>query len=1168
APNLSASDSARFVESKQRWTDILARNDSLKTQATLVRNISFDAGIQLEYAETNDTSVTTSTQELTNSEESAATHFGYEFNKNGLKATVKFVASTSKGDGEADGNEDALTTGYVLKDNDIGDAFTVDVAMDSVYKTPVFRVKSGQSSCPWEPGTAHREGNSLEFRDGSGALAVNVPAHEPAVFKFYFGNTSASNETMTYAFTAGPESNPHGAKLSVNGSPMDAPIFYAIPWGTSIPVTVTMERGPEEYEYDSLELVLYSLCEDIRANALGILPDDDTILYSAQYVSAHFIRPCSEVDINVPEQNFVVLNNDPIQPGTLRRITVSGYDLSNSDFQLVRVQYRRTDGDGAWINITGPGGAHERYNPNWSGFEALPDPKPPILEDDFTQYFWETAGLSDGAYEIHAWAVCTGDATDKPGFSEIIKGRIDREPPSLVGVPQPSDGVYHVGDEVSFTFNQHINCDKLIPADITQPNNVGLYDATTGQLIDIAVTCFENKIVLDPTFQNQFYENKILRAELHHIEDLTGNKRTLLEWEFYVDRNELAWLTDSVGMTKFEDENKTVVANIHNRGGSPVPFTIEHIPDWVHVVPDRGTLAANEIRPISFTVDSSLAFGNWSDSIVLHTETGQNPFFMGGDEGLPIGVRVVCRPPYGFVNANLFENTMSMVLQVNIEGELSSDPEDMVAAYLNDELRGRANVQFVPLLNKYLAYLTVYGDPDDLLDSIRLEVWDASECQRYGFAQEGFTFQPDNIIGTPNSPQVVHTGGLLLREVPFNYGWNWVSFNLAFPDNSLNAALVTLHHPDNDLIRSQGPFSIYSGGSWVGALANLNNTGMYIYRADQSDTLRMLGTPIDPASLPIPLTAGWNWIGYVPNYSLPIDDAMATVPAQPGDIIKSQVSFAQYSEVTDGPNTYFRWIGNLKYMTPPNGYQIKLANAGSLTYPPPPNPLAETPVQSRGENPQQAAANYWNVDPSQFEHSSTLIGMLRANGQNSTNNHMELGAFVGTQVRGSAQAIYIQPINAYLFFLTMYANQAGELMTFKLYNDSTQQEQNLVQTMYFSPNQHQGSIENPVPFDLPSSSAGEQSGLDLSFDVQPNPFSSEATLRFFLPKAEDVTLTVADARGREILRQQINGQAGVNTLEWNGRSSAGEWLSSGVYMVQLRTQAGGVSRKVVVQRVP
>ena len=60
------------------------------------------------------------------------------------------------------------------------------------------------------------------------------------------------------------------------------------------------------------------------------------------------------------------------------------------------------------------------------------------------------------------------------------------------------------------------------------------------------------------------------------------------QWEFYVDRNELYWLTDSLGITKFEDETVTASASIHNRGGYPVPFTIEDIPEWVHVSAQSG----------------------------------------------------------------------------------------------------------------------------------------------------------------------------------------------------------------------------------------------------------------------------------------------------------------------------------------------------------------------------------------------------------------------------------------------------------------------------------------------------------------------------------------------------------------------------------------------------
>ncbi len=1157
SPDADSTEVADYLESVARWEAIVARNALLKDSAKFIRNLSFDAGVQYDYSETADTTTNDSDQNGVDTDSKIGTTFGLEFDNVGAKFKVNALVKSSNAWKTEDGTEKGLTTGYSLKDDDPGDAFTVDVAMDTFYKTPVFKVRAGQSSCPWEPGTANREGPNLQLGLGSQFTAVNVPATEPAVFNLNLGNLSASNEDWTYGFTAIASSNPDGAVIKLNGTTLNNnTIKYIVPYGTSVPITLTVERGPVAYEYDSLMVAQVSECEFERNLGLS-LPlgvGDDTLFFSGIPISVDFIRPCSEVNITVPEQNWAVINNDPLQPGTKRRITVSGYDLNSTDFQLIRVQYRRADGNGAWINIVD---TFERFNPNWSGFVSPPDT--PLLFPDFTQFIWETAGLSDGDYEIHAWAVCTGDASDKPGFSQIIKGRIDREPPSLVGVPQPSDGSFQVGDEISFTFNQHVNCDSLKQDFIGLKRNVGLYDATTNTLIDANVTCFENKVVFDPTFDNKFFENRILRTELRGIQDLVGNKSGAIKWEFFVDRNELAWLTDSLGLTKFEDENKPVTANIHNRGGYPIPFKILGVPDWVHVSPNQGTMVANEIRPINFTVDQNLAFGRWSDTIVLETQTGQNPFFMGGSEPLPVGVRVVCRPPYSPVNLTQYQNTMNMILKVNMEGVFSTDGEDIVAAFIDNQLRGYANVQYVPQVNAWLAYLTIYGDPADMLKPLRLEVWDASECQRYGSVVENFTFQPDNIIGKTENPQVVHTAGLLLREVPLVFGWNWLSFNLTFPDNSLNAALASLSHPQNDLMRSQTAFSQYTGG-WFGSLTNLSNTTMYIYRADQPDTLRMQGTAIDPATTPIPVVAGWNWIGYIPSYALPVNAALASLPAQNGDVIKSQFAFAEYLNPTAG------WVGNLKYLSPPNGYQIKLAQAGTLTYPPPPSPLMENETEARGET--ETTPAHWTVNPTQFEHTNTLIGMLRTNGANATTSDMELGAFVGDELRGTAQAIYIEPLDAHLFFLTTYANTAGELLRFKLYNDADGSVRDLTETMYFAPNQHQGSIQSPVPFELQTTSAGEDFAAALGFDVQPNPFSSETTLRFVLPKAEEVTLTISDAQGREVVRRPLSAAAGENVATWNGRSDTGSWLSSGVYTVRLQTAAGSVVRKVVLQRLP
>lgn len=1133
-------------KSKKSWLAFMNLNRIAKKAAIYEQNISFDAGVEYESSQTID--------ESTVFEQSVAIGIQEEIKVDytiGIQQPVQFLTSGQFtatvglqgliGSGFA--NSESVTTGYVLKDDDPGDTWTMDVKKDPIFKTPVFIIKAGQTSCPWEVGTAHRQGVKMIELDG--VTRTNVPSNEAAVFHFQLQNTSSTGETFTYVMNTGPESNPDGLVISLNGIVLDKPVKYAVPYGTTIPITITAERGPTEYSYHGTEIVFYVECHDDRSAELGFAPDFESYLYSAKYLSVDFLKPCSEVDITGPFQGWVVKPDDlnPAEQNILP-ITVSGYDLDNEDFESIRLQYRPENGDGAWINITPP--------------TDIPKAQ---LGPVFTTYQWDTGGsppLADGPYEIRAVSVCTGGG-DKNGYSHVIKGKIERLPPSLIGTPQPSDGVYNVGDEISFSFNKLINCAKIKPI-----GSVDLFDATTNLPIDIDITCYENKIILVPnaSFNNEYFENRILRAELHDIEDLTGNKLVYTQWEFYVDRNELAWLTDSLGMTKFEDQTKTAIANIHNRGGYPVPFAIQGIPDWVHVVPNQGTLAPNEIREISFRVDSTLAFGLWSDSIVLHTETGQNPFFMGGDEGLPFGVRVVCRPPNWDFNINTFENSENMVLELNIQGEVSKDVEDIVVAYIGDTLCGKANVRYVPALDKYLAYLTVYGNPNHVLLPLRLEIWDASACLRYAVEEDDFLFQPDDVIGDPLNPQVIHTNSYVLRDVPLGFGWNWLSFNLDFPNPDLDSALVSLKYPENDLVKGQNAFSTYlNGAGWLGSLNTLGNTSMYIYRADQADTLKMLGNVINPATTPISVVSGWNWIGYIPNYSLEVNQALSSLTPQTGDLIKSQEAFAQYINPT------FGWIGNLQYMQPPKGYQIKLATPGTLTYPPPNSNLgggSGNIAQARGPIDPAPPSNFWSVDPTQFENSMTLIGMLERSDSNATTSTMELGAFVGNQVRGSSQAIYIPPYDSYLFFLTVYANSNGEQVKYKLFDSSDGSVQALNEAMYFSPDLHQGSIENPVPFSLPSSGT-QDLALAQSFEIQPNPFHTETMFRFALPGAQEISLTITDVNGRIVSNVHTTALAGLNTMVWKGQSDQGTTLAAGVYFVRLQTANGSVVRKVVLQ---
>ncbi|MDO8368579.1 MAG: T9SS type A sorting domain-containing protein, partial [Saprospiraceae bacterium] len=198
------------------------------------------------------------------------------------------------------------------------------------------------------------------------------------------------------------------------------------------------------------------------------------------------------------------------------------------------------------------------------------------------------------------------------------------------------------------------------------------------------------------------------------------------------------------------------------------------------------------------------------------------------------------------------------------------------------------------------------------------------------------------------------------------------------------------------------------------------------------------------------------------------------------------------------------------------------------------------------------------------EHSMTLIGMLKVSGVNASTATMELGAFASGQVRGTGQAIYVEPLQAYLFFLTVYSNSSGEQIRYKLFDSSTGAVQDLSEVMSFSPDLHQGSIENPVPFSLPSSGTYDLA-LAKSFEVQPNPFHTETLIRFALTEAQEVHLGITDINGKLVAHWGAPAREGMNTMVWKGISDSGSQLPSGVYFIRLQTDSGNVVKKVVLQ---
>ncbi len=83
----------------------------------------------------------------------------------------------------------------------------------------------------------------------------------------------------------------------------------------------------------------------------------------------------------------------------------------------------------------------------------------------------------------------------------------------------------------------------------------------------------------------------------------------------------------------------------------------------------------------------------------------------------------------------------------------------------------------------------------------------------------------------------------------------------------------------------------------------------------------------------------------------------------------------------------------------------------------------------------------------------------------------------------------------------------------------------------------------------------------------PNPFNPGTAIKFSLPKASHVRITVFDMNGRQIddILNQTR-EAGTHTVIWDAADKEGRLLSAGVYFYKLVTADFAATRKMILLR--
>ena len=350
-------------------------------------------------------------------------------------------------------------------------------------------------------------------------------------------------------------------------------------------------------------------------------------------------------------------------------------------------------------------------------------------------YFWNTANLADGEYEFRIKTNCQQPAPNgSVTYSQTVGGIIDRNNVALFGAPEPADGVLTNGGNVLVNFNQIIDCSLCtsVPPcflqNITTVVNLSTgdtlqFDLTPDMQGDYNVQCGGvngNQLMFD-IYNVAAYEGDLLQVTIGSfldntntyvaVRDLTGNivdpdlngVPNDITWSFVVQYNDVYFDPPAVAATIYEGDVHNSIIELDNLAGSAQSFTLDYanIPVWMGI----DQIPSNQIAP-NAEQDISLFF-NLLDVMLpdstythnLNVAVDDLPFYDSNGDGiadndtayiqtLPISISVLAAPPTWNVNPAAFAYSMNMIVEFDIDEELSTDVFDKVAAYVDGELRG------------------------------------------------------------------------------------------------------------------------------------------------------------------------------------------------------------------------------------------------------------------------------------------------------------------------------------------------------------------------------------------------------------------------------------------------------------------------------------------------
>lgn len=1096
-------------------SDLMSTIDKINTTNNPeITNYSFSAGTVLQQEITNTRSTGHSFVRVLQFDQSLGFFLELSFAPVDINIEASALFGQTITNAGSNNSGSGKTVGFVFDDSDFGDFFSINVATDHVYGTPVFKLISGRTSCPREISTDPAFANFVQQRDSSNIdLATGytafqqVPYDEPATFVVNLTNQSQSLEYREYHVRAIAANNPNGAVITINGQQIQGgvtPISYFLPPLVPTTTTVTIEKGPLENNYDDLAIQIYAPCDYALWENNGDLLNGDTL-----FVSVHFNSPCTTPDIAVPSPSWFINNvtNSVNFPQTtdphLLSVAFDGYDLGDTSlttgagFNGMEFQYREATPGSPWI-------------PEVISLTALQDAfnADPGVPPNYT-HMWNTANLADGEYEIRVKSNCQLPAPNgSVSYSQTVTGVIDRSNVALFGTPEPSDGILNNGDDVVVNFNEILDCglctsvspcflENIITVVNLTTSDTLTFDNTPDDAGDYNVLCggvAGNQLSFD-FYDIDAYEGNLIQVTIGSLLDVSGTYIAVrdlngnlvdpnldgvpddIQWSFLVQQNDVYWNPSAISMTMSEGAVETAIVSMDNISTGPQSFNLDfsNVPVWMGIdqIPNNYLAAGAEqdINLVFNLLDVMLPDSTYTHNLIAYID--DNPLFDTSGDGiadndtsysqtLPISVTVLAQPPVWQVNPADFAYSMNMIVELDLNGALSTDVFDQIGAFVNGELRGFANIEYLaplaqqPSVNPYLAFITVYSNTPQG-DEVTFRAWDAAPGIMYGarrFQIDGppfMIFDSSITLGELSNPETLFAGFDNVVCNDLNPGWNLISFNVTAADMSINTILAGVNATNGDVVKTQNQdgtlsdVSMYDAqtSAWLGTIDSFNNEQAYYLKVASGGELCVTGVIVDFTTATIPVLAGWNGIPFLLQETAAINAALANLTPADGDQVLDpyQGTFATYNAVAG------TWLGSLAFLEPGTGYLYNAQNANGFTF---------------------AAASLldWEFNSPDYQYSMNVIGVIEVDGDPSFDADDMIGAFVNGEARGQTQNIYLPELGLNYIMLTVYSNDisGNETVEFRMYDADADTVYNTISSLNLTRDHVEGTIDNPYTF--------------------------------------------------------------------------------------------------------